>query len=202
MSSPARTRMVRTDQRPRQCRPHRAGLQRLSRRAGTPRSPPASCRSTTSSSRPNRWATAPTTVLTSDIAVADSKFVVNYWRLSEDNRLLFGGGESYGYRFPRDIAAAVRKPMLSIYPHLNDVQDRLCLGRHAGDHPHPDARFRAPAHRALVGLGLFRPRRRAGDAGRQADRRRDPRRQRRLRRHGPRPPRAPFPARARCAARC
>ena len=36
-----------------------------------------------------------------DVAVADSKFVVNYFRLSKDRRLLFGGGESYGYRFPR-----------------------------------------------------------------------------------------------------
>ncbi len=55
-------------------------------------------------------------------AVADSKFVVNYFRLSEDRRLLFGGGESYGYRFPADIAAKVRKPMLEIYPHLADTR--------------------------------------------------------------------------------
>ncbi|MCB2110288.1 MAG: FAD-binding oxidoreductase [Defluviimonas sp.] len=52
-------------------------------------------------------------------AVADSKFVINYFRMSEDNRLLFGGGESYGYRFP-DIAALVRKPMLEIFPQLQD----------------------------------------------------------------------------------
>ena len=51
-------------------------------------------------------------------AVADSKFVINYFRLSEDNRMLFGGGESYGYRFPRDIAATVRKPMSQIFPQL------------------------------------------------------------------------------------
>ena len=55
-------------------------------------------------------------------AVADSKFVINYFRLSEDRRLLFGGGESYGYRFPRDIAAVVRKPMLEIFPHLKDTK--------------------------------------------------------------------------------
>ncbi|MFE3838125.1 NAD(P)/FAD-dependent oxidoreductase [Pseudogemmobacter sonorensis] len=56
-------------------------------------------------------------VLAQPIAVHDTKFVVNYWRLSEDDRLLFGGAESYGYRFP-DIARAVRKPMLEIYPQL------------------------------------------------------------------------------------
>lgn len=61
-------------------------------------------------------------VLTRDIAVADTKFVVNYFRLSHDNRLLFGGGESYGYRFPADIAAKVRKPMTEIFPHLADVR--------------------------------------------------------------------------------
>ncbi|MBC7164503.1 MAG: FAD-binding oxidoreductase [Roseovarius sp.] len=60
-------------------------------------------------------------VLTRDVAVADSKFVVNYFRLSHDGRLLFGGGESYGYRFPRDIRATVARPMLKIFPHLADV---------------------------------------------------------------------------------
>jgi len=55
-------------------------------------------------------------------AVADSRFVINYFRLSEDRRMLFGGGESYGYRFPRDIAALVRKPMLKVYPQLKDTQ--------------------------------------------------------------------------------
>jgi len=61
-------------------------------------------------------------VLTKDIAVADSRFVVNYFRLSADKRLLFGGGESYGYRFPADIAAKVRNPMCEIYPHLKDIK--------------------------------------------------------------------------------
>lgn len=60
-------------------------------------------------------------VLTKDIAVADSKFVVNYFRLSSDNRLLFGGGESYGYKFP-DIDKTVRKPMIDIYPHLKNIR--------------------------------------------------------------------------------
>jgi len=60
-------------------------------------------------------------VLTQDIAVADSRFVVNYFRLSHDKRLLFGGGESYGYRFPADIAGVVRRQMVQIFPHLGDV---------------------------------------------------------------------------------
>ena len=60
-------------------------------------------------------------VLAEPIAVYDTKFMVNYWRLSEDNRLLFGGGESYGYRFP-DIVKTVSKPMLEVYPQLKDVR--------------------------------------------------------------------------------
>ncbi len=60
-------------------------------------------------------------ILAEPVAVADTKFVVNYWRLSEDNRLLFGGGESYGYRFP-DLIKTVRKPMLEVYPQLADTR--------------------------------------------------------------------------------
>jgi len=55
-------------------------------------------------------------------AVADSRFVINYFRLSQDNRMLFGGGETYSYRFPRDIATLVRKPMLEIYPALRNTR--------------------------------------------------------------------------------
>ncbi|WP_417686281.1 NAD(P)/FAD-dependent oxidoreductase [Roseibium sp.] len=57
-----------------------------------------------------------------NVAVADSKFVINYFRLSADNRMLFGGGENYGYRFPDDIKSFVRKPMLEIYPQLKNVR--------------------------------------------------------------------------------
>jgi len=60
-------------------------------------------------------------VLPADIAVYDSRFVVNYFRLSRDNRLLFGGGESYGLRFPSDIRALVSPPMLSVFPQLEHI---------------------------------------------------------------------------------
>ncbi|GAA6135362.1 FAD-binding oxidoreductase [Oceaniserpentilla sp. 4NH20-0058] len=57
-----------------------------------------------------------------DVAVADSKFVINYFKLSGDNRLLWGGGENYSTRFPRDIPNFVRKYMLAYYPELADVK--------------------------------------------------------------------------------
>ncbi len=60
-------------------------------------------------------------ILPEPVAVADTKFVVNYWRKSEDGRLLFGGGESYGYRFP-DIIHTVTKPMLQVYPQLKEAR--------------------------------------------------------------------------------
>lgn len=64
----------------------------------------------------------PRAIIRDNHAVADSKFVINYFRLSQDGRLLFGGGESYGYRFPKDIAATVRRPMARIFPQLKDVK--------------------------------------------------------------------------------
>ncbi|MBP3126749.1 FAD-binding oxidoreductase [Thalassospira sp. ER-Se-21-Dark] len=57
-----------------------------------------------------------------DVAVADSKFVINYYRLSADKRMLFGGGETYGYNFPSDIKAFVSPHMLEVYPQLKDVK--------------------------------------------------------------------------------
>lgn len=61
-------------------------------------------------------------LIANDMAVADTKFVVNYYRLSADRRLLFGGRESYGYRFPSDIKGLVRKAMLEIYPQLRETR--------------------------------------------------------------------------------
>nr|WP_111299180.1 FAD-binding oxidoreductase [Paracoccus saliphilus] len=55
-------------------------------------------------------------------AVADTKFVVNYWRLDDERRLVFGGGETVTYRFPRDIRAVVRPHLLSVYPQLKGVE--------------------------------------------------------------------------------
>jgi gamma-glutamylputrescine oxidase len=57
-----------------------------------------------------------------DIAVFDTKFVLDYFRLSADRRLLFGGGESYRQRFPDDIAALVRPCMLRVFPQLEGVR--------------------------------------------------------------------------------
>lgn len=60
-------------------------------------------------------------VLAEDIAVADNKFVVNYYRLTEDKRLLFGGRESYSIGYPRDIRTALVARMHAMFPQIKDA---------------------------------------------------------------------------------
>ncbi|OYX02931.1 MAG: oxidoreductase, partial [Caulobacter vibrioides] len=61
-------------------------------------------------------------IIRSNAAVADSRFVVNYFRKTPDGRLLFGGGENYRPGFPEDIAGMVRKNLAKVYPRLADVE--------------------------------------------------------------------------------
>ena len=61
-------------------------------------------------------------LIASRLAVSDSRFVVHYYRMTADHRLLFGGGENYRYTFPRDIAAVVRPRVLGVFPQLHDVR--------------------------------------------------------------------------------
>jgi gamma-glutamylputrescine oxidase len=56
--------------------------------------------------------------LPSDAAIADSRFVLNYFRLSADKRLIFGGGEKYVQTPPADIAAFVRRHITEVFPSL------------------------------------------------------------------------------------
>lgn len=56
------------------------------------------------------------------LAVSDTRFVVYYFRITPDDRLLFGGGETYSYRFPKDIAAMVRSHLLRVFPQLKHIR--------------------------------------------------------------------------------
>jgi gamma-glutamylputrescine oxidase len=60
-------------------------------------------------------------LIPSGAAVADSKFVLNYYRLSADNRLIFGGGEKYSPRPPADAAGFVRPYLEQVFPQLKGV---------------------------------------------------------------------------------
>lgn len=57
-------------------------------------------------------------LIRNDACVQDTKFVIDYYRLSADGRMLFGGGESYSPNLPKDLAGFVRKPMLRVFPQL------------------------------------------------------------------------------------
>ena len=55
-------------------------------------------------------------------AVCDSNYVVDYFRMTADHRLLFGGRCSYSGIHPRDLGANMRPRVLRIFPQLDDVQ--------------------------------------------------------------------------------
>ena len=57
-------------------------------------------------------------IIPSNAAVSDTRFVVNYYRLSADGRLLFGGGERYTPAPPADIPAFVRPHLEKTFPQL------------------------------------------------------------------------------------
>lgn len=56
-----------------------------------------------------------------DLAVYDCRFVLDYYRLTADGRLLFGGGANYSGRDSRDIAAELRPGIERTFPSLKDV---------------------------------------------------------------------------------
>ena len=49
-------------------------------------------------------------------AVADCNFVISYFRLSADHRLLFGGRVSYTTMMPPNLPGAMRRSMLGVFP--------------------------------------------------------------------------------------
>ncbi len=57
-----------------------------------------------------------------DVAVCDLNNVVDYYRLSSDQRLLYGGACNYSGRDPASIEAFIRPRMLKVYPQLKDFK--------------------------------------------------------------------------------
>lgn len=55
-------------------------------------------------------------------AVANTNFIVDYFRLTGDTRLLFGGRASYSTLEPLNLGAYMRPRMLSVFPGLKDVK--------------------------------------------------------------------------------
>ena len=61
-------------------------------------------------------------------AVADTNFIVDYFRITSDTRMLFGGAASYTTIEPRDLAAFMRPRMTRVFPHLRDAQVDFAWG--------------------------------------------------------------------------
>lgn len=61
-------------------------------------------------------------LIPSNASIAESRFVLNYYRLTADHRLLFGGGEKYTPAPPADIGRFVRPFLEQIFPQLRGVQ--------------------------------------------------------------------------------
>ena len=61
-------------------------------------------------------------LLPTDACVEDIRYILDYYRLSGDKRMLFGGGTVYGGADPRDIEAKLRRNMDNVFPKLKDVK--------------------------------------------------------------------------------
>ncbi|WP_439860494.1 NAD(P)/FAD-dependent oxidoreductase [Pseudomonas sp. MBLB4136] len=57
-----------------------------------------------------------------NMALCDQRVALDYYRLSADRRLLFGGACHYSGRDPADIAGYMRPKMLEVFPQLRDVR--------------------------------------------------------------------------------
>ena len=61
-------------------------------------------------------------LISNDMAVTDINYVLDYFRLSSDHRLLFGGRVSYTAHTPRDLITTMRERMTRVFPQLNTTQ--------------------------------------------------------------------------------
>ncbi|MDF0606732.1 FAD-binding oxidoreductase [Neisseriaceae bacterium TC5R-5] len=57
-------------------------------------------------------------LLPGDHCIEDCNFLLDYYRLTADNRLLYGGGTVYGARDPGEIESLIRPKMLATFPQL------------------------------------------------------------------------------------
>jgi gamma-glutamylputrescine oxidase len=61
-------------------------------------------------------------LLPSNAAIADINWILDYFRMSADNRLLFGGRVSYSALQPRHLSESMRRRMVRVFPSLADVK--------------------------------------------------------------------------------
>ncbi|MAR71050.1 MULTISPECIES: FAD-binding oxidoreductase [unclassified Halomonas] len=61
-------------------------------------------------------------LLPNNMAVEDCNYLLDYFRLTHDNRLIYGGGVNYGGEDPQDIEAVIRPKMEKTFPMLKTVK--------------------------------------------------------------------------------
>jgi gamma-glutamylputrescine oxidase len=61
-------------------------------------------------------------LLPQDYCVEDCNYLLDYYRLAADKRLIYGGGVVYGARDPADIESIIRPKMLKTFPQLEKVK--------------------------------------------------------------------------------
>jgi len=61
-------------------------------------------------------------ILPSDACIEDVRYILDYYRLSADRRLLFGGGTVYGGSEPADVEAKLRPNMEKLFPQLKGIK--------------------------------------------------------------------------------
>jgi len=69
-------------------------------------------------------------LMPTDTAVCDLRNILDYFRLSSDGRMLFGGKTIYRGVDPKDIAKVMRRDMLKVFPQLADVEIDYAWGGH------------------------------------------------------------------------
>lgn len=62
------------------------------------------------------------TLLPQDYCVEDCNYLLDYFRLSSDKRLIYGGGVVYGARDPADVESIIRPKMLKTFPQLQGIK--------------------------------------------------------------------------------
>ena len=67
-------------------------------------------------------------LIPSRAAVCDTNFVLDYFRLSADHRLLFGGRVSYSRATPPNLAQSMRARMVRAFPQLRGMAIDFCWG--------------------------------------------------------------------------
>jgi gamma-glutamylputrescine oxidase len=67
-------------------------------------------------------------LLPSDAAVADINWILDYFRLSADRRLLFGGRVSYSAVEPPRLGESMRRRMVRVFPSLTDAKVAFTWG--------------------------------------------------------------------------